>query len=241
MVLNFTIFLLALVFGALAGPIEKLPAELELPVTVIEGASQGLAALELSQASKGLLRYRKRLGEDGTHMLVAADIVMADAFWHKIVARSLFNATALEQWFITAGVGWPNDFLNTSPDHYLALNGPGVRQPGKTADIIENWGPGPITHFYGVSEPKPSFIPAVDEFPAELQYTVGFTLLDGTLFAHTLTAFRDLPGENGIEVIGDFWIPSNSPDDVIEGLQAHNTVEISNWLKFAWKAAMAAL
>lgn len=118
MMLKLTILLLASALGALAGPITKLPAE--LPVSVIEGSSKGLAALELSQANDGVLLYRQRLGENGTHALVAADVVAANPYWHKMLASSkggfvnvptraqayaphaVLNATAVRRWLDTS-------------------------------------------------------------------------------------------------------------------------------------------
>ncbi|KAI1183868.1 hypothetical protein F5B17DRAFT_434167 [Nemania serpens] len=193
------------------------------------------------------------------HALVAADVAAADTYWHKLLASSkggfvngtvvvqgyaphaVLNATAVMQWIAAAGVGWPNEFLNASPQHYLALTGPGVRQPGDTAEVIERWGSDLITYFRAVPGPKRSFMPALDEFPLESQLTLDLFLSDGTVFSPSLTAFRDLPGRKGVEIYVGVWIPDSSPDDVVEDLRAHNTVEYSNWLKSTYKKAIAAL
>ncbi|KAI0904122.1 hypothetical protein F4823DRAFT_568043 [Ustulina deusta] len=255
MALKNTILLLTAALGALAGPVTKTPAE--LPVRVIEGSSKDLTALELPQANKAILLFRSRLGENATHALVAPDVAAADAFWHRALSNStgqfvggtmrargyapssIFNATTVALWFYFGGTSWPNDFLQSSPEHYLSLSGPGVRDPKAAIESIENWGPGPITYFKGIPEPKPDFFPALGEFPAGFQSSLALTLADGTVFAHSLTAFRNLPGGAGVEIFEGIWIPDSAPTEVLEGLRAHITVEFSNWLKLAYKKAIA--
>ncbi|KAI3326815.1 hypothetical protein HD806DRAFT_488279 [Xylariaceae sp. AK1471] len=256
MSLKTSILLLTAALGALAGPITRRADE--LPVTVIEGASTDLTGLELPQASKAILLFRSHLGENGTSALVQSDVVAADAFWHKTLSnstgkfvgatmrargyapREVFNSTTLGLWFYFGGTGWPNDFLMTSPEHYLSRSGPGVRDKQAATESIENWGPGPITYFTGIPEEKPAFFPSLDDYPAATQRPLALHLADGTLFAHSLTAFRDLPDGNGVEIFEGIWIPDSSPADVLEGLRAHITVEFSNSLKFAYKKAIAA-
>lgn len=155
--------------------------------------------------------------------------------------HAVLNATAVRDWFANAGVGWPNDLLNVQPEHYLALSGPGVRQPGDVVEVIERWGPGPVTSFHAVPEPKLSFMPALDEFPVESQVPLALVLSDGTVFSHTLTGFRDLPGGNGVDIYEGAWVPDSTPHEIVKGLQAHNTVEFSNWMRFTYKKALATL
>ncbi|KAF2964704.1 hypothetical protein GQX73_g8864 [Xylaria multiplex] len=256
MALKNTVLLLTAALGVMAGPLTRTPAE--LPVTVIEGSSKALAALELPQANKAILLYRSRLGENATHELIAPDVAAADAFWHRTISNStgkfvggtmrargyapssIFNATTVGLWFYFGGTGWPNDFLQSSPEHYLSLSGGGVRDPKAAIESIENWGPGPITYFKGIPEKRPAFIPTLDEFPAAFQSPLALTLADGTVFAHSLTAFRDLPSGRGVEIFQGIWIPDSTPAEVLEGLRAHITVEFSNWLKLAYKKAIAA-
>lgn len=247
--LKTTILLLTAAPGALAVPVTRRPAE--LPVIVIEGSSKDLTALVPPQANKAILLFRSRLGEKGTQTLIAAD-----AYWHRRLSnstgkfvggtmraqghapRTLFNATSVALWFYLSGTGWPNDFLASSPEHYLSLSGPGVRDPGAAIESVENWGPGPITYFKGIPEPKSSFIHALEEFPTDFQSSLALQLADGTVFAHSLTAFRDLPGGCGVEIFQGIWIPDSSPPEVVEGLRA--PVEFSNWLKLAYKKALQA-
>jgi hypothetical protein len=256
MSLKTSILLLTAAFGALAGPITKRAAE--LPVTVIEGSSTDLTGLELPQASKAIHLYRSHLGENGTSALVKSDVAAADAFWHKTLSNStgkfvgatmraqgyapheVFNSTTVKLWFYFSGTGWPNDFLETSPEHYLSLSGPGVRDKQATTESIENWGPGPITYFTGILEEKPAFMPSLNDYPPADQRPLALHLADGTLFAHSLTAFRDLPGGNGVEIFQGIWIPDSSPAEVLEGVRAHITVEFSNSLKFAYRKAIGA-
>ncbi|KAI0876497.1 hypothetical protein GGS24DRAFT_220756 [Hypoxylon argillaceum] len=257
MALKTTVFLLTAALGSLAGPVTRLPSE--LPVTVIEGASKDLNSLELPQASKAILLFRSRLGESGTNALIAPDVAAADVFWHNTLSNStghfvgatmraqgyapssFFNATTVALWFYFGGTGWPNDFLASSPEHYLSLSGPGVRDPQATIESIENWGPGPITYFKGIPEPRPEFIPTLPEFPANYQIPLALHLKDGTVFAHTLTAFRDLAGGQGVEIYQGIWIPDSAPLEVLHGLRKHITVEFSNWLKLAYQKALGAL
>lgn len=256
MALKNTLLLLTAALGSLAKPVSKTPSE--LPVTVLEGSSKDLTSLELPQANKAILLYRSRLGENGTHALIASDVAAADDYWHKALEssttggfvgvtmraqgyapRALFNATTVGLWFYLGGTGWPNGFLQSSPEHYLSLSGPGVRDPKAAIESIENWGPGPITYFKGIPEPKPDFIPTLEEFPAAGQSSLALQLADGTVFAHSVTAFRDLPDGCGVEIFEGIWIPDSAPADVVEGLRAHITVEFSNWLKLAYKKAIA--
>ncbi|KAI1116748.1 hypothetical protein F5Y14DRAFT_31908 [Nemania sp. NC0429] len=251
-----TILLLTAALGALAGPVLKTPAE--LPLKVIKGSSKALDPLELPQANTAILLFRSRLGEQGTHDLIAPDVAAADAFWHRALSSSkgkfvagtmrsqgyaptsVFNATAVGLWFITGGTGFPNGFLETSPEHYLSLSAGGTKDPKATIESIENWGPGPITYFKGMSETRPAFVPELKEFPAQFKTYLGLTLADGTVFAHSLVAFRDLPGGRGVEIFSGIWIPESAPAAVLAGLEAHITVEFSNWLKFAYKKAIGA-
>ncbi|KAI0478349.1 hypothetical protein F4859DRAFT_54595 [Xylaria cf. heliscus] len=257
MTLKNTILVLTAALGALAGPVTRRPAE--LPVVVIQGASKDLKSLELAQADKAILLFRSRLGENGTNALIAPDVAAANTYWHQRLAnstgkfvggttrvqgyapQSFFNSTTVARWFYFGGTGWPNDFLSTSPEHYLSLSGPGVRDPKAAIESIENWGPGPITYFEGIPEPKPAFIPALPEFPADYQSPQALHLADGTVFAHSLTAFRDLPGGHGVEIFQGIWIPDSAPADVLQGLRAHITVEFSNWLKLAYQKALKAV
>ncbi|KAK5637137.1 hypothetical protein RRF57_012849 [Xylaria bambusicola] len=257
MALKNILLLLTAGFGALASPVKKTPTELH--VKVIEGSSKDLSALELPQANKAILLFRSRLGEDATHSLIADDIAAADVYWHKALSASktgkfvggsmrargyapqhVFNATTVALWFYFGGTGWPNDFLQSSPEHYLSLSGAGVRDPKANVESIENWGPGPITYFKGIPETRPDFEPALPEFPDEYKSSNALTLADGTVFAHSLTAFRDLPGGLGVEIFSGIWIPDSAPAEVLEGLRAHVTVEFANWLKLAYKKAIAA-
>jgi hypothetical protein len=256
MALKSSLLILSAAICALASPIAKQPTE--LPVTVIQGASKDLTSLELPQANKAILLFRSRLGEDATNALIKSDVAAADAFWHDTLSKSsgkfvggtmraqgyapqaIFNSTTVGRWFYFGGSGWPNDFLQSSPEHYLSLSGPGVRDKAAAIESIENWGPGPITYFKGIPETKPAFFPALKEYPASAQSSLALTLADGTVFAHSLTAFRDLPGGHGVEIYQGIWIPDSAPAEVLDGLRAHITVEFSNWLKLAYKKAIAA-
>jgi hypothetical protein len=219
-----------------------------------------LTELELPQADQALLLFRTKLGEAATNVLIAADIARADVYWHERLKASkggkfvggvtrargyaphaIFNATSVGLWFYFGGEGWPNDFLRTSPEHYLSLSGPGVRTKGNAIESTENWGPGPITYFTGKPEVQPKFIPTLSEYPADSQSYLALALKDGTVFAHSLTAFRDLPEGNGVEIYQGIWIPDSVEKEVLEGMRKHITVEFTNWLRFAYKKSTAGL
>ncbi|KAI5918516.1 hypothetical protein F4810DRAFT_691754 [Camillea tinctor] len=244
-------------FGVLAGaiPVNVPRQDASLPLTIIEGSSD-TSSLALSQATEVLYLYHSRLGQDGTTALVESDVAAADAFWHATLANStggyivgkariqasappsVFNATSIQDWFITSGTGWPNEFLESSATHYLSFSAGGTGNEETVLESIESWGNGrPITHFKGTLEDKPAFIPAMDEFPQEAQSALALTLEDGTVFAHSLTAARDLPDGSGVEMFQGIWVPDSTPAYVIEGLTQHLTVEFSNWLRFAYKKA----
>ncbi|KAI1340629.1 hypothetical protein F5Y15DRAFT_414945 [Xylariaceae sp. FL0016] len=250
------IFLIAvLVSLAYAIPV-KPRQEIQLPIVVIEGTSPEPEALALTEATAVLALYHTRLGQEGTSGIVSSDIDAADVFWHAILSNttggwvggtariqgladpSVFNAASVGAWFVAGGTGWPNDFLETSPTHYLSFSAGGTGDANTVIETIEGWGKGPITYFKGIAEEKPDFIPALEEF--EGQSPLAFTLRDGTVFAHSLTAYRDLPDGSGVEVFQGIYVPDSTPAYVKEGLTEHITVEFANWLRFAYRRAVGA-
>ncbi|KAI1638595.1 hypothetical protein F4809DRAFT_659719 [Biscogniauxia mediterranea] len=218
------LFLHLTTFCALSGavPINVRRQDVNLPLTIIEGSTDA-TELALSQATKVLYLYHSRLGQDGTTALVEPDVVAADAFWHATLANStgghvvgktriqasappaVFNATSIQDWFIAGGTGWPNDFLESSAEHYLSFSAGGTGDEKAMVESIEGWGQGPITYFKGILEEKPEFLPAMEEFPEEAQSALALTLKDGTVFAHSLTAARDLPNGSGVEMFQGIW------------------------------------
>ncbi|KAI0600172.1 hypothetical protein F4775DRAFT_548310 [Biscogniauxia sp. FL1348] len=253
------LFLHLATLGVLAGavPINVRRQAVNLPLTIIEG-SPDATELALSQATEVLYLYHSRLGQDGTTALVEPDLAAADTFWHATLANStggyvvgktriqasappaVFNATSIQDWFIAGGTGWPNEFLESSPTHYLSLSAGGTGDENAMVESIEGWGQGPITYFKGIIEDKPAFLPAMEEFPEEAQSALALTLKDGTVLGHSLTAARDLPDGSGVEMFQGIWVPDSTPAYVIEGLTQHLTVEFSNWLRFAYKKATTA-
>ncbi|KAI8632072.1 hypothetical protein F5Y19DRAFT_384310 [Xylariaceae sp. FL1651] len=252
------LILLTAAFSALTGavPVSPRQAPAELPLVVIEGSTPNVTALEQSQSAEILSVFHTRLGPNGTSKLVEADVRAADAFWHRTLSNAtgghvggttriqafaptrVFNATSVFVWFAGAGTGWPNDFLETSPQHYLSFSGAGTSDPDAAIETIETWGSGPTTYFKGKPAPKPAWVPALDEFKA--QFVLVLTLKDGTTFAHTLTAARDLEDGSGVELYQGIWVPDNVPKYVLTGLTEHITVEFSNWLKFSYRKAIGA-
>ncbi|KAI1263110.1 hypothetical protein F5Y18DRAFT_429582 [Xylariaceae sp. FL1019] len=248
------LLLLATVFGALTGAIPVSPRQysVDLPIKIIEGSDPDADALELTESREIISLFHTRLGQNGSSKLVETDVEAADAFWHKALSNatnyvggvtriqayaptSVFNATSVLVWFRGAGTGWPNDFLNTSPQHYLAFSGGGTSDPEAAIESTETWGAGPTTYFKGIPAEKPSYIPTLPEFAA--QSNLALVLKDGTVFAHSVTTARDLEDTEGVEIYQGIWIPDNVPEYVVTGLTEHITVEFANWLRFAYRKA----
>ncbi|KAI0021996.1 hypothetical protein F4780DRAFT_778013 [Xylariomycetidae sp. FL0641] len=233
----------------------------DLSITILEGS----ADLTATQATSTLQLYHERLGEEGTASLVAADVDAADRFWHSVISSSgggfvgattrirglveparraapaAFDAAAVGRWFATGGSGWPNSFLATSPTHHASRSGAGTRDAAAVLETIEGWGEGggPVTAFAGYAEPAPGFLPALPAaFPPEGRSALALTLRDGTVFAHDLTAVRDLPAGAGVEIFQGIYVPDSTPESVVQGAVEHITVEFANWLRFAYKQAM---
>ncbi|KAJ2984070.1 hypothetical protein NUW58_g6145 [Xylaria curta] len=179
--------------------------------------------------------------------IYASGPAVEEAPEHEVITTDATNKEILQAsdgrpLFYSAAPAGPTTSLQSSPEHYRQpVRAGGAPSPAPPSESIENWGPGPLTYFKGIPEPQPDFIPALPEFPAAYRSALALQLADGTVFAHTLTAFRDLPGGYGVEIFQGIWIPENSPREVLEGLRAHITVEFSNWLKLAYKKAIAAL
>ncbi|KAI0480708.1 hypothetical protein GGR56DRAFT_687958 [Xylariaceae sp. FL0804] len=230
----------------------------ELPVRLIQGADPSLNDLERVEAEAVISFYQTKLGPDATPGLVSEQVAAADAFWRAVVANStggwkagiariqgyaptaVFNATSVGTWFDASGTGWPNGFLGTSPTHYASYAAGGVADAADVIETVEGWGTaGPITSFRGRAEAKPAFEPPLPEFPAAGQSPLAMSLQDGTVFAHSLTAARDLPGGGGVEIFEGIWVPDSTPAYVVDGLTEHLTVEFTNWLRFAYKLAVS--
>lgn len=153
----------------------------------------------------------------------------------------MFNATSIDQWYYSSDQQrWPRPILRTSPEHYYVLVAPGVADPKDTLEFVESWGPSLRIYYATRNGPKPSFLPALEAFPAEAQITTALVLGDGTIFAHGLTAWRDLPGNDGVEIFEGVWIPENVPAEIMDGLEAHITVAFQNWMKLAYQQAIGA-
>ncbi|KAI1498875.1 hypothetical protein F5X99DRAFT_392077 [Biscogniauxia marginata] len=250
--------LLLSTFGILAGgvPVNVPRQRVDLPISVIEG-SLDPTNLAISQASDVLYLYHSQLGQDGTTAVVEPNVAAADAFWHATLSNStgghtvgkarvqgfadpaVFNATSIEAWFAAGGTGWPNDFLETSPQHFLSFSASGTSDGKSVVESVEGWGKGPITYFKGTLTERPAWVPLLEEYPEAAQSVLALTLKDGTVFAHSLTAARDLPDGSGVEVFQGIWLPDSTPAYVVEGLTQHLTVEFSNWLRFAYGKAIA--
>jgi hypothetical protein len=75
------------------------------------------------------------------------------------------------------------------------------------------------------------------EFPVQM---VGEEQLKNlnTTFANMHYSWRDLPkGATtcGVEAVLDMWMPSNTPEDVVEGMRQHLAVEYNRWVGRAYE------
>ncbi|KAI0868515.1 hypothetical protein GGS24DRAFT_513273 [Hypoxylon argillaceum] len=241
-----TIVLLATALSTMASPFARAPPA-DLQLKVIEGASGTLDALELPQFEEALDLFQDRLGTVAPRKLLTQDIAEGDAFWHDILSKTtgeFVGVTMRAQGYAPHEVSdqqrWPRPILRTSPEHYYVLVAPGVADPKDTLEFVESWGPSLRIYYATRNEPKPSFLPALEAFPAEAQITTALVLGDGTIFAHGLTAWRDLPGNDGVEIFEGVWIPENVPAEIMDGLEAHITVAFQNWMKLAYQQAIGA-
>ncbi|KAI1324368.1 hypothetical protein F5Y16DRAFT_381281 [Xylariaceae sp. FL0255] len=238
----------------------------ELVVKVIQGTVSDPNFLEVQQSQTVLHTLRARLGRNATISLVEDDIAQADNLWHNLLSantaannnntdfkgavaviqgfadESLFNVTTVEKWFAEAGIGFPHMFQATSPEHWLSLSGAGTGDPHVPLISIESWsggggGRGLTTYFTGeVDSDPPPYVPRIEGLGHSFVFYYKLLLRDGTVFAHTVTGGRELEGGTGVEVCEGIWVPGNLPDEHLRGIEAHITVEFSNWLRysFAW-------
>jgi hypothetical protein len=230
----------------------------EIPIKVIRGTSPNPDAIELSVARDVVELFQKRLGKDKTTALVQSDVDAADAFWHKLLdakpegnvsaitriqgyaPRAVFNSTAIQSWFGSVdGGSFPNQFQDTSPEHWLAVSGKATGDPKISTITIETWGNGPTTWFKSVYAPRPDWLPDLPEFPKENQFALAMQLKDGTVMGQSLIAARDFEDGTGVELYQGVWLPSNTPKYVVDGLEAHITHEFANWMRFSYKRAIS--
>ncbi|KAI1316790.1 hypothetical protein F5Y16DRAFT_420162 [Xylariaceae sp. FL0255] len=255
-----SIILFAAAFAGLVGAYPTLPAE--LPTRIIQGTSPDPDSLELTAGRKMFDDLYKAFGQEAFLNAIESNLTEADTYWNKIFSEnkggrrqslvvvqgytspSILNATTVLTWNQATGTGFPNQFLETNPQHWLSYSGPGVAAtPYKNATSInvETYGNGPqlTTYFYATPITKPSWMPAISEFPADQQIAAQMLLRDGSLFAHGLTAVRTLPGNIGVELYQSMWIPDNTDDWVYDGLTYHLTIEFTNWLRKAYEFGLA--
>ncbi|KAK0620490.1 hypothetical protein B0T14DRAFT_232877 [Immersiella caudata] len=163
-------------------------------------------------------------------------------------ASQKFTAVNYIAWFADAAFHHTDKLWAGHPEHYgivIGSNGDGTLG----ANVTEPWGgiltdayvPAlmPITGKPGGGVRKPWMKTKV-EFPFQ---SVGEeTLQDGTgrVMGHLHYAFRDVPldGERGktcgIEVALDIWMPSQTPEEVRDGIADHLKVEYYNWVGWAF-------
>ncbi|KAI1323427.1 hypothetical protein F5Y16DRAFT_425167 [Xylariaceae sp. FL0255] len=255
--------------SALIGMTIAAPAPLptDIVTKVIEGSNPDTYYIEALAARSILNELRGTLGQQKFIDLMEPNTTAADIYWHKIadeydeskgdhwqrtgaiiqafVSPTILNATSLEGWIMKTGPGFPNGFVEASPQHWLAYSGPeGVNATiykNASTVSIETWGyaPGPsiTTYFPAYPIAKPSYMPALEEYQSQI--VVEMVLRDGLRLATALTAVRVLPDNNSIELYQGMWLRSNTDAWIFTGLQEHLTHEFTNWLHISYAAVLA--
>ncbi len=208
-----------------------------------------VAEFEARDARQALFLLKKKLGADVLHDLVQSDIDEADVFWHNIIRNSsqghmisdvrvealvsplILNTTIFLEWLSTfANQGFPNRLVEGSPQHYFLQTAPGSLDE---VQVIENWGLGPVTQFTVTPSERKPFMVSLPEFTIQLYRNL--VLRDGTSIADEIQAFRDKPDGSGMEAALIDYYPSATPEWQIEDVSEHVSVELSNWMRFAYE------
>lgn len=126
----------------------------------------------------------------------------------------------------TAGVGYPNDLIAGHPEIYFE------EEP---SNVIQSWGGGPITQFSHDPVPHQPFFLELNGWNVTAE--VSQTLRDNTTFSYAVSAIKD--EADGFGLYFAVYLPSSAPKDRIEGLRSYLTVECINWLKYAYRYAIA--
>ncbi len=207
---------------------------------------------EVAASRRALAILKTRLGEEAIYKLLQADIEATDQFWRDVVAKSVggemipstthvlvqsndgLTTGNFVAWF-ASDAGGPDKLIRGHPEHYVNRVGSDPAEPGAlSATIVEAWA-GKITRFriprYGMPDrDKSPFLQALPDYPVQLS---GVPVLDdGTAFAVVHNSFRDREG-GGLEALLTVWVPSVTPEDVMEGIRQHQAIEWVNWLSAA--------
>jgi hypothetical protein len=217
----------------------------QLEVIVEKGIStSNLESAELVAAKRVLAFLKGKIGGEEIQNLLADDIAQANRYWHQLLSNStntwvpveaqakaivdptILNSHSFQQWMDSAGVGYPNDLIAGHPEIYFE------EEP---SNVIQSWGGGPITQFSHDPVPhQPFFV----ELPGwNVTAEVSQTLRDNTTFSYAVSAIKD--EDDGFGLYFAVYLPSSAPEDRIEGLRDYLTVECTNWLKYAYRHAIA--
>ncbi|KAI1329200.1 hypothetical protein F5Y16DRAFT_409330 [Xylariaceae sp. FL0255] len=255
-----TLLLLTSLLASLACAKPVAPAN--LPFKIVNGASNNPDGIELTASRQILVDIQKALGQDGYAALVTPAANAADTYFKGLLKtanpnkaivslmqieayapNNIFNSTSVLNWLAAAGTGFPNAFLNTNPQHFMAYSGDGVAATNFTGALsvqLETWATASdsITVWYGAFEitEAPSYFPALPEYNMTLFSEM--RLRDGTVFAHALTALRDLPDGSGVEYYLGMYLPENVDQWVSDALTLHITNEFTNWMRSAYAWAL---
>jgi hypothetical protein len=218
------------------------------PSIIIEEGipTPSLSHSELSAAKRVLSFLKFKIGAQEIQSLLAPDIAASNTYWHSLLSNStstwipveaqakafvdpsILNARSFQSWMdTTAGIGYPNDLIAGHPEIYLE------EEPG---NVIQSWGGGPITQFSHDPVPHQDFFL---ELPPGWNVTaeVSQTLRDNTTFSYAVSAIRE--EEDGFGLYFAVYLPSAAPEERVEGLRSYLSVECTNWLRYAYRHAVA--
>ncbi|KAH7408330.1 hypothetical protein DE146DRAFT_645983 [Phaeosphaeria sp. MPI-PUGE-AT-0046c] len=199
---------------------------------------------ELVAAKRVLALLKGKIGGEEIQSLLADDIAQANKYWHQLLSTSantwtpveaqakaivdptILNSRSFQQWMNSAGIGYPNDLIAGHPEIYFE------EEP---SNVIQSWGGGPITQFSHDPVPHQPFFLELTGWKVTAE--VSQTLRDNTSFSYAVSAIKD--EADGFGLYFAVYLPSSAPKDRIEGLRSYLTVECTNWLKYAYRHAIA--
>jgi hypothetical protein len=204
---------------------------------------------ESAATTRALLNLKATIPPSQMYALLAAEIAHANAAWAGIIASSApgvwvparthvavpapnLTVAAFLAWF-GADTGDPLKLLRAHPEHYAESLSAGDAPGVQAARILEAWG-SLVTAFrlpaYGAPDrARWPFLAPLPDYPAQ---AAGEAVLEdgrGTVFAVVHNSFKDMEG-GGVEAELTGWMPSSTPEEVLEGLREHQAVEWGNWL-----------
>ncbi|KAG8627441.1 hypothetical protein KVT40_004924 [Elsinoe batatas] len=177
-----------------------------------------------AQASNFL---KAQLGSTGVVDLLNAQVDAGDVFWKDLIGKS--DPSNPINVYGQAGIVVPAEVINTTgnPQHYL------MQRTNGTQATIEQTGAGPLTYTIAGPAERQPFMKELAGFP--FQGFASARLRDGSLFAYAQNAFKDNEDGNGLEAELNLYLPSATPEEILEPAIEHLGNEASSWLEFAYE------